>query len=64
MQTQDCFEYEKARQAALRSFYVYPDVGMFIKYQDIVAELGGSFDRHWTKRGVAANSQSVSASNV
>ncbi|MDA7744668.1 hypothetical protein N8911_01070 [bacterium] len=58
------FEHEKARLAALRSFYVYPDVGMFIKYQDIVAELGGNFDRHWIRRGVAANSQSVSASNV
>lgn len=58
------YEFEKAREAALEALYIYPDVGMFIKYEDVVSELGGRFERNWIRRGVAANSQAVTASNV
>lgn len=54
-------ETEASRQAALETFYIYPDVAMFWKYADLVETQGKTFDRHWIKRGSPINSTIVNA---
>jgi len=43
-------KWSEAYAACIDGIAVYPDVGMFIKLEDICDKQGKSFDRHWVSR--------------
>lgn len=42
--------WKEAYNACIEGIAVYPDVGMFIKLEEICDKLGKTFDRHWVSR--------------
>lgn len=50
---------QEAYDACIEGILVYPDVGMFIKLEDICERMDKKFDRHWIPRMMSPNQVDV-----